>query len=202
MTIYAIVNEVLSIAPQASQVDAVWTLISPSAILQGGNPYFVPDFASRFEAWPAMALRIGKLGKGVSLRFAYRYVEAVAPAVVFVATDLLVHLREQGLPWTQAISYDRALAIGKFRTLDFDHIANSECSLILQPDGCDDKTILHQALIRPPLKETIQAVSRDNTLKTGDILLVGLTGQGPEVKPGLRAFLSLDGEENLRFNIR
>lgn len=202
MTIYAIVNEIFSTPTQATEAVPVWTLITPSAILQGGNPYFVPDFASGFEAWPALAVRIGKLGKSVAPRFAYRYVEAVAPAVVFAAADLLKRLREQGMPWTQAISYDRSLAIGKFRTLDFELIADCECSLTLRPDGCDDKTILHRSAIRPPLEETIRAVSRDNTLKTGDILLVGLSGHGPEVKPGIRALLSLNGEESLRFNIR
>lgn len=202
MTIYAIVNELLSTPTQASEQVPVWTLISPSAILQGGNPYFVPDFASRFEAWPALALRIGKLGKGVAPRFASRYVEAVAPAVVFAAADLLKRLRQQGLPWTQAMSYDRSLAIGKFRTLDFGRIADCECSLTLRPDGREDETIHRRSDIRPALEETIRAVSRDNTLKTGDILLVGLSGLGPEVRPGLRALLSLDGEESLRFNIR
>ncbi|MDE5814172.1 MAG: fumarylacetoacetate hydrolase family protein [Muribaculaceae bacterium] len=202
MTIYAIVNNLLSQDALTSDADPIWTLITPSAILQGGNPYFVPDFASRFEACPAMAIRIGKLGKGVAPRFAYRYVEAVAPAVLFVARDMLEYLQEKGLPWTKAISYDRALAIGKFQSVEFGRIEDCTCTLTLQADKSSDKTICSRGPIRLSLEETISSISRDNTLKTGDIILVGLAGEGTQVKPGIRAVLTLDCEDSLRFNIR
>ena len=203
MTIYAIVNDLLKGDGKASPCgQPVWTLVSPTAILQGGNPYFVPDFASRFEARTALAVRIGKLGKGIAPRFASRYVDAVAPAVMFVAADLLGGLREAGLPWTSALSYDRSLAIGKFRPMDIDGIPACECSLTLESaDGSMDTAA--QPCARCPLPaDTVEALSRDNTLKTGDILLIGIAGSGPEVRPDMKAILKIGGEESLRFNIR
>ncbi|MDE7408586.1 MAG: fumarylacetoacetate hydrolase family protein [Muribaculaceae bacterium] len=203
MTIYAIVNDLLNTShePALEQTSPVWTLISPAGILQGGNPYFVPDFDSRFEARLSLAMRIGKLGKGIARRFAGRYVEAVAPAVVFVATDLLQVLKTSGFPWASAISYDRCLALGKFTPMPYDEIDGCECSLeIYNTDSDDIITCKKESRVR--LEEIIEAISRDNTLKTGDILLTGLSRTGPQVFPGQRATLKLNGEESMRFNIR
>lgn len=202
MTIYAIVNDMLPSASATEAVGPVWTLISPAAILQGGNPYFVPDFASRFEARTALALRIGKLGKGIARRFASRYVDAMAPATVFVAADRLDLLRRECLPWTSAISYDRSLALGRFKTADFEASGSCECTLLLESADETIRTLSCPGDSGSRADELIEAISRDNTLKTGDILLIGLSKEGPEVKPGFRATLLLDGEERLRFNIR
>lgn len=202
MTIYAVVNDFLAAAIPGETKGPVWTLLSPAAILQGGNPYFVPDFDSRFEARTALALRIGKLGKGIARRFAARYVDAVAPATVFLAADRLNRLRKECLPWTSAISYDRSLALGRFQTVDFKGIDSYECSLLLESSGGSIKSTSRPEASNLRPDEIIEALSRDNTLKTGDILLIGLSNEGPEVRPGLKATLLLNGEEMLRFNIR
>lgn len=203
MTIYAIVNDLLNTSHESAvnQADLVWTLISPSGILQGGNPYFVPDFDSRFEARLSLAVRIGKLGKGIARRFAVRYVEAVAPAAVFVATNLLQSLKTSGYPWTSAISYDRCLSLGKFTPIRYNDTDGCECSLEIHNSDSDD-IITYKKESRARLEETIEAISRDNTLKTGDILLAGLSRTGPQVFPGQRVTLKLNGEESMRFNIR
>ncbi len=100
MTIYAIVNSLLSSTEKDNPYPPVWTLISQAAILQGGNPFFVPDFASKFEARTALAIKIGRLGKGIAPRFAHRYIDSAAPAVLFVASDLLEKYKNVGFPWS------------------------------------------------------------------------------------------------------
>lgn len=203
MTIYAIVNNLISQDKREVQSGPVWTLISQSGILQGGNPYFVPDFASRFEARMALAVKIGRLGKGIARRFAYRYVEAVAPAVVFVAADLIQRLSHQGLPWTQALSYDKCLAIGKFIHVPYDELSECKCTLSLEISGEEAaQSSWDQELMAPGIDETIEALSRDNTLKTGDIILFGIAGQGTAIYPESRARLYLNATESLGFNIR
>ena len=203
MTIYAIVNNLISPDSREFQTGPIWTLISQSGILQGGNPYFVPDFASRFEARLALAVKIGRLGKGIAHRFAHRYVEAVAPAVVFVAADLIQNLTRQGLPWTQALSYDKCLAMGKFIQLPFGEVSGCRCALTLDVAGEEAmEASWDNDMLIPGIEDTIAALSRDNTLKTGDIILFGLAGQGPAVQPESRARLYLNGTESLGFNIR
>ncbi len=202
MTIYAIANDLQDCKSPLNADHPVWTLISPAAILQGGNPFFVPDFANRFEARVALAVRIGKLGKGIARRFAYRYVDAVAPALLFVAADRLKSLSDEGLPWTSAISYDRSLALGKFADFDLEKDCNCEIDFTLDAGESSTGEKWKPESLKSDIEGTVNALSRDNTLKMGDIILMGLGSRGPEVRPDMRAHLSLNGAESLVFNIR
>ncbi len=202
MTIYAIVNNLIKENCSDPSSPAIWTIISAAGILQGGNPYFVPDFASRFEARLALAVRIGKLGKGVSQRFVCRYVDAVAPCALFVASDMLINLRGNGLPWTQAINYDKCIALGKFSKIPYEDIQTSNVEIRLVSPHVETIAQWTAQELMPGLETAISQISRDNTLKTGDIILLGLSAEGPEIIPDLRATLSLNGEPSLKFNIR
>ncbi len=202
MTIYAIVNSLLSSSEKVNPQAPVWTLISQAAILQGGNPFFVPDFADCFEARTALAIKIGKLGKGIAPRFAHRYIDSAAPAIIFVATDLLESAKAGGLPWTQAISYDRSLALGKFTNMTLEKC--KKCSIGIKIDA-PESTILgswNASSLSSTIEEAISAISRENALKMGDIILLGLAPSGPQVNPEMRAHLSLNDSESLAFNIR
>ena len=202
MTIYTIVNDLIDESSGSLNDDAIWSILSPAAILQGGNPYFVPDFSTRFEARSAVAVRIGRLGKGIARRFASRYVDAIAPALLFVASELLERLREKGLPWTPAINYDRCLAIGRFRNVPYQEIPDSRIGLKIKDK--DNHVIAEkvESLVSIDIGAVIEMLSRDNTFKTGDIILVATGGHGPTASPGFCATLTLDGEDSLRFNIR
>ncbi len=202
MTIYAIVNNLASSSTCSSVSSPVWTLISQAAILQGGNPFFVPDFADRFEARVALAIKIGRLGKGIAPRFAGRYVEAAAPAILFIASDYLKEIQASGLPWTQAISYDRALALGKFTDISLEQAKKSGISLSIESQDVATELKWSAESISPGIEEIISAISRDNALKMGDIILIGISESGPEVHPDMRAHLYLDDSESLAFNIR
>ncbi len=202
MTIYAIVNPLLSSAEKVNSQAPVWTIISQAAILQGGNPFFVPDFASKFEARTALAIKIGRLGKGIAQRFAHRYVDSAAPAILFVASDLLDSYKSSGYPWSPAISYDRSLALGKFTDMPLDECKNCKIHLLLDsPNGAINACWSAETLC-PSIEETISAISCDNARKLGDIILIGLAPSGPQVNPDMRAHLSLNNSEALAFNIR
>ncbi len=86
--------------------------------------------------------------------------------------------------------------------MPYDEIIRCSGSLTLKSADSDEFTEYVFGQGRPSLEDIVAALSRDNTLKTGDILLLGLAGEGPEVAPGLRATLRLNGEETLGFNIR
>ncbi len=202
MSIYAIVNNLISESYPEPNGHAIWTLISGACILQGGNPFFVPDFSPRFEARIALAAKIGKLGKGMASRFAHRYVASVAPCIIFTAPELLSTLREKGLPWTQAISYDKSLAVGKFSEIPFSEIEDCKIRLTLEAPNTSLETEWNDNFVYPSVAETISQIGVDNTLKTGDLILFGLTQEGPSVSPGQRLTLTLNGEESLKFNIR
>lgn len=194
MTIYALID---TPAPRL-----VWTIMTGASMLQGGNPYFLPDFAQQFEAVPSLALRIGKLGKGFAPRFSHRYVECVAPCAVMVATDLLATLRKAGLPWTSAICYDRSLALGQFIKTDFAEISILNAEMRLDTESGTEVASLNATLSGCNPAELISGIARDNTLKTGDMVILPFATRGLAIATGMKATLLLNGEESVKFNIR
>lgn len=202
MTIYAIINNLTDTPETRDSQDPVWTIVSSNSILQGGNPYFVPDFANTFELRTALAVKIGKLGKSIPARFAHRYINGVAPCQMMVATDMLEKLKKAGLPWTQALSYDRSTAFGTFTELPTDKIAKCAIEVVLESAGNRQTLIWTTENIPYSIEETIESISRDNTLKTGDIIIIGIAKHGPALHPGMRATMALDGVQSPGFNIR
>ena len=71
-----------------------------SALLKNGKPFFVPDWASRVDYEAEVVVRICRLGKGIPVRFAHRYYDAVTVGIDFTARDWQQRAREKGLPWT------------------------------------------------------------------------------------------------------
>ena len=64
-----------------------------SALLKDRKPFFVPDFMGRIDYEAELVVRISRLGKCISQRFAYRYYDAVTVGVDFTARDLQQKLR-------------------------------------------------------------------------------------------------------------
>ena len=71
-----------------------------SALLKDGKPFFIPDDLGTIEYETELVVRICRLGKTISKRFAHRYYDAVTLGIDFTARKLQQKLRAQGLPWT------------------------------------------------------------------------------------------------------
>jgi len=152
-----------------------------TSLIRSGNPFFVPDLDAGFRAYPSLCLRIGRLGKNIAPRFAHRYIESWTMAVAVVATGLLGRLRRQGDPWSPAVSFDRSCWLGNLQPndtlLEYDTF-EVECG--------ESKIIYETRKLAPSKEELISLLSRDNTLKNGDLILVGLTPRGVTLLPGTR----------------
>lgn len=186
-----------------------WRVLPDSAWLKTRNPFFVPDFPGEITASAALALKVCKLGKGIPGRFAFRYFEEVAPAVVFRAEEYARQLRAQGLPDTPAYAFDKAVVTGEFRKLTAD--GNISVSLTLESRKADSRTETVDAEFALPdfgnrIAEAIEVLSRDNTLKTGDLILIGLDGEAVAVcQDSHLRFAGLaesEGEDALEISIK
>lgn len=60
-----------------NNLDGVLRVIPDSAIGRTSQPWFVPDFGHNWTAHYALAARIGRLGKGISPKYAERYIDGV-----------------------------------------------------------------------------------------------------------------------------
>ena len=158
-----------------------WYEMPDSSIVRSGNPVFLPDFAERYEAYPSIVYRIGRLGKSIKPRFADRYVDQWGIAVAMVAVDLLQELREGGHPWTRAVAYDRSCMLGNLEPIDT--LKDIEGIRI---EAGEESLDYHRDQIREGIDEVIARLSAHNTLKNGDFVLVALPRQGLLLKEETR----------------
>lgn len=150
-----------------------------SSLLRDHKPFFVPDFAERFDYETELVIRIAHVGKDISERFAHRYYNEVTVGIDFTARDLQAKLKKAGLPWDICKGFDGSAAIGNFVKIEElgGDIQNIDFHLDM-----NGKTV-QSGNSRDMLFTVDQIVaycSRFFTLKTGDLIFTGTpVGVGP-----------------------
>lgn len=149
-----------------------------SALLKDGKPFFVPDFMGRIDYETELVVRVCRLGKGISERFAHRYYDAVTVGIDFTARDMQQRLRADGLPWDVCKGFDGSAVVGEWvekdllrdiRTLTFRGEVNGH---VVQ-QACAADMIFG-------IDRLVSYISTFFTLKTGDIIFTGTpAGVGP-----------------------
>ncbi|MCQ2111761.1 MAG: fumarylacetoacetate hydrolase family protein [Bacteroidaceae bacterium] len=149
-----------------------------SSLLREGKPFFIPDFAERFEYETEIVVRINRLGKNIAERFAHRYYDEVTVGIDFTARDLQKKLCDKGLPWDICKGFDGAAAVGTFvNKNELSDISNLNFHLDI-----DGKTVQSgcTADMIHSVDKIIAYVSQFFTLKTGDLIFTGTpSGVGP-----------------------
>ena len=136
-----------------------------SALLVNKKPFFVPEKTLCLAAHPCVVMRISKLGKNISPRFAYRYIDAIAAGLHIEDEGMLTQSRKEGHSWTAAVAADGSLPVGTF------------LPLTKEDDGCIFRFFLegeekHIRLAELPIAEAVAAVSRVMTIRQGDMLFL------------------------------
>lgn len=171
-----------------------------SALLKDGKPFFIPDFSEEIHYETELVVKINRLGKNISERFAHRYYDAVTVGIDFTARDLQRNARVSGNPWEISKGFDGSAAIGDF--LPKEHFKDIQfLNFHLDIDGNTvQKGYAGDMLFR--IDQVIAYVSRFFTLKIGDLLFTGTpAGVGP-VKIGQHLQGYLEEKKVLDFYIR
>ena len=147
-----------------------------SALLVNKKPFFVPEKTLCLAAHPCVVMRISKLGKNISPRFAYRYIDAIAAGLHIEDEGMLSQSRKEGHSWTAAVAADGSLPVGTFLPLTKE---DDGCTFrfFLEDDGCIFRFFLegeekHIRLAELPIAEAVAAVSRVMTIRQGDMLFL------------------------------
>lgn len=165
-----------------------------TALLIRNRPFFIPDFTQELHYEVEIVVKINKLGKNISEKFAHTYYEEIGVGIDFTARDLQRNCIEKGLPWEMCKGFDYSAVINKFlkkeelgdlQNIDFRLEQNGK---VVQQGNSRDMIF--------SIDKLISYVSKFMTLKTGDYLFTGTpVGIGTvAINDKLEAFL---GEQSL-----
>jgi len=168
-----------------------------TAILLKKQPFFIPDFSNDVQHEVEVLVKINKVGKHISRKFAHKYYNKLSLGIDFTARDLQSDLKAKGLPWEKAKSFDGAAVIGKwFDKSEIENVDNINFRLEKNETVVQDG---NTELMLWKIDELIEYVSKYFTLKIGDIIFTGTpAGVGKVIaNDKLKGFL----EDNEAFSI-
>ncbi|WP_336065976.1 fumarylacetoacetate hydrolase family protein [Mesoflavibacter sp. CH_XMU1404-2] len=142
-----------------------------TAILLKKQPFFIPDFSEDVHHEVEVLVKINRVGKHIDKKFAHKYYEEIGLGIDFTARDLQQKLKEKGLPWEKAKSFDGAAVIGEWMDKsEISDINNLNFSLQKNETTVQTGNTSHMLY---KIDEIIEYVSKYFTLKIGDIIFTG-----------------------------
>lgn len=142
-----------------------------TALLATKQPFFIPDFSDDVHHEVEILVKISKVGKYIDKKFAHKYYDEIGLGIDFTARDVQQQLKEKGLPWEKAKSFDGAAVVGKWLPKS-DFKAMDDIGFSLEKNG----SVVQQGNTSHMLwkiDELIEYVSKYFTLKIGDIIFTG-----------------------------
>lgn len=155
--------------------------LTDSCLLRDRKPLYVPDFDTDFRLFPTLAVRIDRLGKGIQAKFAHRYWQEAAVYISVRACARIETLTRAGMPLDSAVAYDNSLVASPFFPLTPEQVPGTTFCLLR--NGIKELE-WSGANLKMDTAEAIQALSHCNTLKTGDLILLGIPREGVPIAPG------------------
>jgi len=150
-----------------------------SAILPKKMPFFIPPFSDDVHYEVEVLVKINRVGKHISPKFAHKYYEEIGLGIDFTARDIQAKCKEKGLPWEKAKAFDGSAVIGEFFPKEEFDLQNLSFQLkkndIIVQDG-NTSSMLWQ------IDELISYVSQYFTIKKGDVIFTGTPAGVGKVK--------------------
>ncbi len=174
--------------------EPVFFMKPDSSILRKNRPFYIPSFSKDLQHEVELIIKIDKVGKNISKKFAHRYYSSIGIGIDFTARDIQNELIAKGLPWEKCKAFDYSAAFSDefipLTELDKDSIEfhldiNSE----RRQTGNSSKMIFN-------FDDIVSHISKYVSLKTGDLIYTGTpSGVGPvKINDRLQAYI---GERKL-----
>jgi 2-keto-4-pentenoate hydratase/2-oxohepta-3-ene-1,7-dioic acid hydratase in catechol pathway len=152
-----------------------------SAILLKQHPFVIPEFSNDVHHEVEILVKINKVGKYIEPKFAPNYYDEIGLGIDFTARDLQSKLKEKGLPWEKAKSFDGSAVIGDFYSKnDFNSLENIQFKLVKNGEIVQLGVTSHMLW---KIDELIAHISQFFTLKKGDVIFTGTPEGVSAVKP-------------------
>mgnify|MGYP006428521365 FL=1 len=171
--------------------------VKPDTALLRTQMFYIPPFSNNIHYELELVVKIKKVGKSISKRFAPNYYDEISLGLDLTARDLQEECKEKGMPWEIAKGFDSSAPIGKWyqkkdlKSLDFYLLKNGE----KVQEGNPSQMIFD-------VNRIIEYVSKFMTLKKGDLIFTGTpSGVGKmEVNDVFEAYL--DGKKTIDLRVK
>lgn len=151
-----------------------------TSILLKKQPFFIPDFSDDVHHEVEILVKINKIGKHIDRKFSHTYYDEIGLGIDFTARDLQQQLKEKGLPWEKAKSFDGAALVGDFlpkstfESVDAIDFSLKKNDIVVQKGNT--------ALMLWKIDALIEYISKYFTLKIGDIIFTGTPAGVAKIK--------------------
>ena len=181
--------------------EPVYFMKPDSALLPKKQPFFYPNFTKDLHYEVELVIKICKLGKNISKKFANTYYNEIGLGIDFTARDIQLECKAKGLPWEKAKAFDYSAPLSRefIQKSEFKNLNDIAFSLekngeIVQNGNSQDMLFDFDHLIC--------YISQFMTLKIGDLIFTGTpAGVGP-VKIGDQLIGYIEDKKMLNLNIK
>ncbi|MEJ6598844.1 MAG: fumarylacetoacetate hydrolase family protein [Crocinitomicaceae bacterium] len=148
------------------------------AILRPGTPFYYPNFSKDIHFECELVVKINRVGKNISERFAHKYYSEIGLGIDFTARDLQKKCKEKGHPWEIAKSFEGSAPLSK-EFIDKSTLDIADLKFSLTQNGTQVQLGSTKDMIFN-IDQLIAYVSHFMTLKKGDLIYTGTpAGAGP-----------------------
>jgi acylpyruvate hydrolase len=181
--------------------EPVYFMKPDSALLPKKQPFFYPNFTKDLHYEVEIVIKICKLGKNISEKFAATYYNEIGLGIDFTARDIQLECKAKGLPWEKAKAFDYSAPLSRelIQKSEFKNVNDITFSLekngeLVQKGNSSDMLFDFDHLIC--------YLSQFMTLKIGDLIFTGTpAGVGP-VKIGDQLIGYIGDRKMLDLNIK
>ncbi len=171
-----------------------------SSVLPKQQDFYIPEFSTDIHYEVEVLVKIKKVGKHISKKFAHNYYDEIGLGIDFTARDLQSELKAKGLPWEKAKGFDGAAVIGKWIPKNtYENTDKLRFSLLKNGENVQNGDT---SLMLWKIDELISYVSTYFMLKKGDILFTGTPAGVGKVSPNDYLSGTLEGEEMFAITVR
>jgi acylpyruvate hydrolase len=151
--------------------EPIFFLKPDTALIPNQLPFFIPEFSNNIHYELEIVLRVCKVGKHISKKFAHKYYDAIGLGIDFTARDIQDLCRKEGLPWEPAKAFDFSAPVSNFFSLsEFENIYTLPFRLELNNNTVQDGNTKDMIF---SFEDIIAHISKYITLKTGDLIFTG-----------------------------
>ena len=170
-----------------------------SAILPKKMPFFIPPFSDDIHYEVEVLVKINKVGKHISSKFAHKYYDEIGLGIDFTARDVQAKCKAKGLPWEKAKAFDGSAVIGEFYPKEEFNLNSISFQLHKNDEVVQDG---NSATMLWKIDELISYVSQYFTLKKGDVIFTGTpAGVGKVVENDVLTGI-IEGKEAFQIKVK